>query len=415
MQPYTSYYDLPIAIATELDHMNGLLKNHQRRTAVLAWHIGKAMKLSNTRLADLCYAAALHDIGVLSIQERDELIQLDTENGEPHALLGSAMLSGLPYLDRVADIIKYHHTRYDANLHEVPLEAYILHVADRIELLYDTDRSYHLQYARILELLSQRSGCLFHPDVIEAFFSIAHNEVIWLDLEHLTLQQLLKDLTEAKIPVSLDPRLLEQAAQIFSKCVDYRSQYTLSHSINVGNTAYTLAQLAHLDSNTASKLRIAGYLHDLGKLSICNDTLEKDDCLTLSEFEDLHNHSYYTQLMLGSVSCMAEITQWVASHHEKRDGSGYPFHLQNGQLSIETDILSFADHFTALAEERSYRSPYEKEPLLHIILTELVTIDNFFLYELLEQHYDQLYQVNASEQAAALQNYDEIQQTSKLF
>lgn len=408
MQPYTTYYELTIAIASAIDMVNYLLKNHHRRTAVLAWHIGQAMKLSPIELADLCMAAALHDVGALTVSERNDLVQLDVEHPEPHAILGAAMLEGMPYFENISTIVRYHHHHYSAHHRSVPLAAYVLHLADRIEILYKADTHYLLQNAPILDVITRMSGTVFNPLVVEAFFSIAHKDVLWLDLEHMSLSHLLEHLLEHKPSMPLSTEVMEKLALTFSKIIDYRSPFTATHSRGVGKVAYHLAKLAKLDEQKATKIKIAGYLHDIGKLGMSSEIIEKNAQLSDEEFSDIRAHSYFTHLILSEIPAISDIAAWASAHHEKRDGTGYPYHLTNGELTIETDILTFSDLFTALAENRPYRGPMSRDRVLSIIMSELVSAENYFLYDLVASHYDTLDAIRMEEQLKAKNEYEAI-------
>ncbi len=405
MQPLTSYYELTAAFASAVDMVNYLLKNHHRRTAILAWHLGTALHLKDDAMADLCMAAALHDVGALTISERNALIQLDVEQPEPHAILGAAMLEDLPNFKRVSCIVRHHHARFDKAHAETPFESFVLHLADRIEILYNASEHYLHQVDSISQVISALSGELFHPEVVEAFFTIAHKDVLWLDLEHMSLNALLEKVLEHKSPIALTMEVLEGIALTFSKVIDYRSAFTATHSRGVGAIAYHLATYSGLDHQTAQRIKIAGYLHDIGKLGIPTEIIEKKSELDETEYSDIKAHSYFTHVILSEIPGISDIAHWASSHHEKRDGTGYPYHLEHNALSIETDILSFADLFTALSENRPYRDPMHKDEVLRIIMLELVSTENMQMYELIEEHYDLLDQERAAVQEQAHNEY----------
>ena len=89
------------------------LKNHHRRVAIISYHIGKAYGLSEERQNNLVIAAVLHDIGALTVSERDELIKMDVENPQPHARLGSYMLDSFAPFHKISRILYYHHWSYN--------------------------------------------------------------------------------------------------------------------------------------------------------------------------------------------------------------------------------------------------------------------------------------------------------------
>ena len=138
-----SLKELAVPIIKSIDSCNYLLKSHHRRTAIIAYHIGRKMNFDCDQLFRLIVAAAVHDVGALSVQERNALIQADVENPRPHCEMGYRMLSSFGPFKEVARIIRHHHIHYDASLNmdegEVLLASHILHLADRVDVLINPD------------------------------------------------------------------------------------------------------------------------------------------------------------------------------------------------------------------------------------------------------------------------------------
>lgn len=111
-----SLKELAIPMIKAIDSFNYLLKSHHRRVAVISYNIAKALGLNNDELLELTIAAALHDIGALSVQERDGLIKEDVLNPKPHCLMGHKMLSSFNAFGNIAQIIKHHHIKYEDSL-----------------------------------------------------------------------------------------------------------------------------------------------------------------------------------------------------------------------------------------------------------------------------------------------------------
>ena len=105
--------ELAIPMIKAIDSFNYLLKSHHRRVAVASYYIGKKLNLDNDELLKLVIAASLHDIGALSVQERDMLIKEDVDNPDPHCLMGYQMLSTFKVFHEVSRIIKHHHIHYE--------------------------------------------------------------------------------------------------------------------------------------------------------------------------------------------------------------------------------------------------------------------------------------------------------------
>lgn len=114
-------------------------------------------------------------------------------------------------------------------------------------------------------------------------------------------------------------------------------------------------------------IELAGLLHDIGKLRIPDDLLEKPGKLDDTEVILMRRHSFDTYNILKKISGLEQITKWAAQHHERVDGSGYPYHLKKDALSIEARIIEVADVFQALAQKRPYRDSLPPEQILSML------------------------------------------------
>lgn len=134
---------------------------------------------------------------------------------------------------------------------------------------------------------------------------------------------------------------------------------------------------------------IAGNFHDIGKLIIPNKILEKPGKLTSEEFAIMKSHTYFTYYTINSIGGLEQIAEWAAYHHEKLDGSGYPFHCKSGEIDTGSRIIAIADIFTAISEDRPYRKGMDKNESYKVLKTQT---DNGLLdkriVELLFDNYD---------------------------
>ena len=384
--------DLITSFTKSIDVYNYLLKNHHRRTATAAYHIGREFGLDKEALSNLVIAAALHDIGALTVAERDQLIQMDVKNPFPHSSLGSYMLGSFELFHEVSRIIYYHHWKYENDwawtpmMGEVPIEAYILHVADRTDILIHPNQPILIQKAAVTEYIRQNSGTIFHPMVVEAFQKVAERDSFWLDIDNLNLEDIL-DLSIAKqyeITMTID--LLEQFAFTLSKIIDSRSEFTVSHSYGVSQVAYAIAEKMGYPPEKCRKIRIAGLLHDIGKIAIPMEMIEKQGNLTEAERTGMRTHAYFTSLILNHAAGLEEIVDWAAGHHENHDGSGYPKNLTADKITEEMDIIAYADIYTALSENRPYRNGLNQEKLLKILQDEFITKHGEKVYNEIRDH-----------------------------
>jgi HD-GYP domain len=387
-----SLKELAVPVIKAIDSCNYLLKSHHRRTAVIAYHIGKKMGLEQDQLFSLVISAAIHDVGALSVQERDLLVREDVQNPRPHCDMGCKMLSSFAPFADVARVIKYHHIRYAASLDmpegEVLLESYILHLADRVDIVINPDVFVLKQKSAVVEKIRANVGTVFHPHVFEAFVAASVPDIFWIEINNLELDQLFRRVDSSlNFALSLD-NILEFALTI-SRIIDFRSHFTASHSYTVANLACEIGKIFGFSRERCLKLKISGYLHDIGKIGIDPGLIEKNGPLTDDEFDQVKLHTYYTGQILSSLSISEwfnEIVVWAQNHHEKTDGSGYPYSLQEENLDTGCKILAFSDVIAALMEDRPYRKRLSIDTAFEIIRDKLAAKISSPMFEVLAQH-----------------------------
>jgi HD-GYP domain-containing protein (c-di-GMP phosphodiesterase class II) len=170
-------------------------------------------------------------------------------------------------------------------------------------------------------------------------------------------------------PFSMEDML--QIAEIFATIIDRMSRFTATHSRSVSGVAVFLAKACDFSQSEIQLMRIAGLLHDLGKLSVPNSILEKPGALTSDEQLIVRQHTFYTYRILERLENLSNVAQWAAFHHETLDGKGYPFKEDRSTLSLGSRIMAVADIFVALAENRPYRKKLPKDTIRRI-MTDMV-------------------------------------------
>ncbi|MCE5193837.1 MAG: HD-GYP domain-containing protein, partial [Nitrospiraceae bacterium] len=187
---------------------------------------------------------------------------------------------------------------------------------------------------------------------------------------------------------TLNLKELNELGVFIAAVIDFRSPFTASHSNGVSASSVSLARLTGFSDRECEMMRLAGYLHDLGKLAVPNEILDKPYRLTPKEFEMIRSHTYYTYSILDTLENFDTINTWGAYHHERIDGKGYPFHYKGDVLSLGSRIMCVADVFTALAEERPYRKGMSKEELMSIMSRMSGTALDSEIVSLLVKNFD---------------------------
>ncbi|MCL7427282.1 HD-GYP domain-containing protein [Streptomyces sp. YS415] len=139
------------------------------------------------------------------------------------------------------------------------------------------------------------------------------------------------------------------------QAVDIKDGYTRGHSERVGQASMMIARELGMDAERVEVLRFAGILHDVGKLGVPTRLLRKDGPLTPEERRVIELHPEYGHEMVRGISFLGEARAAVLHHHERLDGSGYPYGLVGGQIPEPARVVAVADAFDAMTSTRSYR------------------------------------------------------------
>jgi diguanylate cyclase (GGDEF)-like protein len=156
-----------------------------------------------------------------------------------------------------------------------------------------------------------------------------------------------------QLETSPDRATRYRAAESLAKAVDARDPYAGSHSERVGQLAARIAQRLGLDDRQIELTRLAGSLHDVGKLAIPEEILSKPAALNESERLVIQRHPQIGHRILESLS-VEPVADWVLHHHERWDGTGYPDRLRGDAIPLGARIIFVADAFDAMTSERVY-------------------------------------------------------------
>jgi HD-GYP domain-containing protein (c-di-GMP phosphodiesterase class II) len=136
---------------------------------------------------------------------------------------------------------------------------------------------------------------------------------------------------------------------------EMRDPYTAGHERRVAEIAVAIGAALGLDARRQEGLRVAGYLHDVGKISIPAEILAKPGKLTKIEYQLIQAHPQAGHDVLKDVNFPWPVAQVALQHHERIDGTGYPQGLKGDQILIEARIMAVADVVEAMATHRPYR------------------------------------------------------------
>ena len=147
---------------------------------------------------------------------------------------------------------------------------------------------------------------------------------------------------------------------VLNEVLERRYADLADHGERVARYTETTAEELGLGPEAAERLRLAGQLHDLGKVGVRSAVLEKPGPLTRTEWDEVCQHPEIGANLLGT-SNLDHISDWVLAHHERPDGCGYPHGRTGPEIPTESKILAVADAYDAMVSERVYRPALEPE------------------------------------------------------
>ncbi|MFO7768336.1 MAG: HD domain-containing protein [bacterium] len=387
--------DLCLMAGSAVDLTEGQGIGHAQRVAYIAQELAVSLDLGAEAVSDLTCAALLHDTGLLRIThelnditstEESELlkthaldavedlathvrqgnIQKISELMVRHTREGGAFVAGLPLSFGVGRLVEEHHERYDGHGYpsgkrgdDIQPIQQALTAGDCLETAVSMagERGHSPEFVRAESL--KLGGRHLDPDIAKELVKVAQNVRFW---GIFTGGQVAGQLA-ARIPQERTEVTYLDAARFIRRLVslvDAKSPYRDGHSWNVARNAYLMALELGLDEETAASLGMAGLLHDLGKAGVSNQILDKPKWLTGPEYEEAKKHIVYTdRILLFAGSLFDEVRGWIAHHHERLDGSGYPDRLKGDQISREVRVVATADVYDALISDRPYRKGLE--------------------------------------------------------
>jgi HD-GYP domain-containing protein (c-di-GMP phosphodiesterase class II) len=251
------------------------------------------------------------------------------ESSGVHCSMGQYNVGMLPLPTDASGIVLYHHERPDGSgvfgSKDFPLAAEIISLADS----YDAGVPLDGFSSGLLAVLGQQDSDAALPQ--------------W----HLEGQEAVK------------------LGLIIARAIDYKSKFTRRHTLGISEKARHMAGFYGYGEEETAKLYLAACLHDLGKLATPTEVLEKPGRLTDAEFETIKGHVLKTYDMLEGVD--PDIRHWAAGHHEKLDGTGYPFGLKEEGLDFNAKLMACIDIYQAVSEERPYHPARSHEDTMKIL------------------------------------------------
>lgn len=364
------------------------LMDHGIRVAyIVSRLLRKVPEISTEKMRDICFLAAMHDVGAYKTEEIDRLVQFETEDIWEHSIYGYLFVRDFTPLHEMASAILFHHVSWTALKEMGDVDggnkqiAQLIYIADRLDIWMNAEgRPYH----EFLAVISRERGRRFDARLIDL---IEREDFTFFSAEEIEQDTVFQEMQSA---VSFTHEEIHAYLRMMIYSIDFRSRHTVTHTMTTTSISNELARLMDLDDEYCDQIVCGALLHDLGKIGIPVEILEHPGRLSPQAMAVMRTHVDITaRIFDGAVPL--PVQQISLRHHEKLNGSGYPLGLKAEDLGIGERIVALADIVSALAGTRSYKEAFDKERIVSIIvqMKEDGLLDPG-LVELMVSHYDEI-------------------------
>ncbi|MGN1405189.1 MAG: HD domain-containing phosphohydrolase [Erysipelotrichaceae bacterium] len=343
---------LTVALDYVEKQLRGVNDGHARRVALICDYMAAEAGLGERERYVLSCASLLHDAALFEYIEDEDKKNAMERDMRLHCVKGEENFSCLPFYREAEKAILYHHERADGQgafglkADETPLMAQFIHAADMADVKLNLSK---ISEEEFIAWVKDNEGSVLSYECARLLIKAIRRGV----LNNIESPDLDGFYPCRKEEVSMSS--LKRIAELFGVITDYKSHFTWRHSIGIAKKAYQMGEYYGFDEDKCTALYIAGALHDIGKLMIDEAILEKPGRLTKEEYLEIQNHAQGSYELLKDIGGMEEIARWAYLHHEKLDGSGYPFGLRGENLNKMERLMAVLDIYQALVEERPYK------------------------------------------------------------
>ncbi|MEG2658000.1 MAG: HD domain-containing protein [Clostridiales bacterium] len=356
-----NYMEIINVIRNTLKRIDERLVCHGERVAYI---IHEMLEYQNVDYIDrkiLFLLSVFHDIGAYKTEEISELLEFETHNVQNHSFYGYLFVKNLTPLKEFADVILYHHTPYE-KLKKIECRhreyAELIFLANKIDTLTQNTNK-KLDYS----MIENKSSQAFNPDFVDLFLKADKERHIMEKIANNRYKQTIENIISS---LHLENSEVVSYLKMVVYSIDFRSEYTVTHSINTTTISVTLGKILGYKDKDLSNIYFGALIHDIGKITIPLFILESPDKLSPEETEIMRTHVWETDNIIGGI-INEDIRKIAVRHHEKLNGKGYPYKLKAEELTGPQRIVAVADILSALSGIRSYKDVFSKEKTLDII------------------------------------------------
>jgi HD-GYP domain-containing protein (c-di-GMP phosphodiesterase class II) len=394
--------ELAVALSQGLDLAEGKPIGHAQRVCYIATSIADRMEVEAGERAGAYFGALLHDIGVtLAASDICRVAGVDEETifgpmplraaeargafafadqhdvadaVHQHCILGAEAVRTLELPDETSTAVLGHHERWDGQgfpngvAHDaIPVHARIVAAADLAEVIIAAEPSSLAARRRLPQALMEYAGTVIDPAIAKALLALSRSDTFWLGLYSEDLAETLNAM-RGPLDTRKSKKRVMRFSEVFADIADAKGGHTAGHSRRTADGAEKLAAALVLDPDHTEMIRIAALLHDLGLLGVPARVMSKPDILSITEMQLMRQHPSNSEMILESLPGFEEVASWIARHHERPDGKGYPEMLSGDDIPLEARIIAVADVYSALTSERPHRGALGPKDAKQILL-----------------------------------------------
>jgi HD-GYP domain-containing protein (c-di-GMP phosphodiesterase class II) len=395
--------ELAIALSRALDLAEGKEIGHALRVCYIATQLADALQLSEPQRTGVYFGALLHDAGVTpasadlfraagvdetSIFGPSPLRPRDDQRGaslfadhgavddavHEHCPAGAEIAAQLELGNETATAIEHHHERWDGGgyphgLREeaIPVEGRILAAADLAEVLIADETNALVARRHFAQGLADYTGTMVDPRIVGVVHELSRSDEFWLGLYAEDLAETVHGMRSGVEPRRSRKRI-ERFATMFAALADARRGPASAHAQRTADCAQRLAEASNLEPGHVEMIRLAALLLDIGLLGVPARIMSKPDILSVTEMQLMRQHPANSEMILQDLPGFEEVSHWIARHHERPDGKGYPEMASGDEIPLESRILAIADVYAALTSDRPHRAALAAKDARKVLL-----------------------------------------------
>ncbi len=356
----------PVRRIEVLAHLSGAFDiaeqqqiGHAARVAFLAHEVGRRLSFGAEERRRLLAVGLLHDAGVPVRHEAG------------HMAAGAWVAERFGFEEQVASAILATHERWDGRGRpgglqgaEIPIEGLVVSAAHWACEFADAAMSPLRARAQLQNSSIADIEPLAGPEIAAALRDALHEDATWLAMWNDDLPRLVAQAGIGEGRPSIGR--LDQAARAMGEVIDAAVREP-GRSARVAALARQIAYALGLPEGYCEAMGVAGHLLDIGQLGVPRHITDKPSILTVDEMELMRSHPVVGARLLERAPGLSEVAEWVALHHERPDGRGYPELLAADELPIAPRILAVADAYCALRASRPYRPAFSEDETMVMI------------------------------------------------